>query len=246
MVIMTNRSLKGSGHLSVIFLAFFLCMLAIIGCVVGEVDYDLPPYQDPAGDVLEFNETWSNLGKVETQPQIDIKWLESSNDTLGNVVLRLEFKNNQVIEISNETKYVFRIFTKEDNSTGYNVTYLNGSATISNFNNTIEEDMTANISIINYKGEVLDVKVSKNRYLSNITYFNIDAHTWKEHGNHTYIDYVSEIPGHPGETGTVVDQDNGDSKEDKGLLGFLCSIPWILLIVIIIIIIVIIIIIARR
>ena len=62
MIIMTIRSMKGSGHLSLIFPASLLCMLAIIGCVVGEVDYDLVPYQDPAGDVLEFNETWSNLG----------------------------------------------------------------------------------------------------------------------------------------------------------------------------------------
>lgn len=195
---------------------------------------------------MEFNETWSNLGEVDSLPQIDIKWLRSSNDTSGNVVLRLEFRKHQIIEQSNETKYVFRIFTKEDNSTGYNITYINGSANITDFNYTLEEDMTSNISIINDQGEILTVKVSKSRYLSNITHFNIDAFTWKEQGNSTYIDYVSEIPGHPGQTGTVVDQDGNDSKDDSGILGFLCSIPIILFLIIIVVIIVIIVIILRR
>jgi hypothetical protein len=243
---MSPHSMKNPGYLSLILLASFLCMLAIIGCVVGEVNYDLPPYQDPAGDVLEFNETWSQVGQVDNQSQIDIKWLRSSNDSLNNVVLRMEFKSKQVIEISNETRYVYRIFTKADNSTGYNITHINGSTTISNLNNTLEEDMTANTSIIDEQGEILVVKVSKSRYLNNITYFNIDAYTWKEQGNYTYIDYVSEIPGHPGATGTVVEDGNGEDEEDKGFLGFLCALPLILWILVIIIIVVIIAILLKR
>ncbi len=245
---MSPHSMKNPGYLSLILLVIFLSMLAIIGCVVGEVNYDLPPYQDPAGDVIEFDETWSVIDdEVENQPQIDIKRLNSSIDILGNVVLRLKFKGNQIIEISNETKYVYRIFTKADNSTGYNITYINGSATISNFNNTFEEDMTANTSIVKVQqDEVLEVNVSKNKYLNNITYFNIDAYTWKEHGNHTFIDYVCEIPGHPGETGTVIDDGNGEDEEDEGFFGFLCALPLILWIVVIIIIVIIIAILLKR
>ncbi|MHA2281210.1 MAG: hypothetical protein ACXAC5_10190 [Promethearchaeota archaeon] len=200
----------------------FIIFSSVIG--LAEVDYEFD-YQDPAGDVLEFNETWSNVGTVDSHPQIDMKWLRSSNDTSDNVTIRMEFRNNQVIEISNETKYVIRIFTSSDNSTGYNITFINGSSTILSFDNSTMEDMASNTSIIDDKGEVLVIKVSKSKYLNNISYFNLDAFTWKETQNRTYIDYISEIPGHPGETGTVVDQENGDSKEEKGILDNLCSMP---------------------
>lgn len=242
---MIAKSVKSIGFVSLSILITILILLALARSVISEVDFDLS-YSDPAGDVIEFNETWNMNERIETQPQIDIKWLRSSNDTLGNVVLRLEFINQHVIEISNETRYVYRIFTKADNSTGYNITYINGSTTISNFNNTIEEDITANTSIIYLQGEILIVKVSKSRYLNNITYYNIDAYTWKEQGNYTYIDYVSEIPGHPGQTGDVIDDGNGEDEEDEGFFGFLCALPLILWIVVIIIIVVIIVILLKR
>jgi hypothetical protein len=192
----------------------------------AEPIYELA-YQDPAGDVLVFNATWHNTGTIDTEPRIDMKWLKTSNDSYGNVVLRLEVKNNQVLEKTNYTMYVFRIFTKEDNSTGYNVTYKNGTTIITNFNNTIEDDLTAETSIINDNGEVLQVNISKTEYLNGISYFNIDAFTWKEHGDFKYIDYISEVPGHPGETGTVID-DTPTSNPDQGFFG----IPWWLLVII--------------
>jgi hypothetical protein len=226
-----------------IFCLILLILLQFIifsSCLVSaEVEYEFD-YQDPAGDVLEFNETWSNVGTVDSQSQIDMKWLRSSNDTSDNVTIRMEFRNNQVIEISNDTKYVIRIFTSQDNSTGYNITFINGSTTILSFDNTTLEDMSSNTSIINDKGEVLVVKVSKDKYLNNISYYNIDAFTWKETQNRTYIDYISEIPGHPADTGTVVDQENEDSKEEQGIFDNLCSIPWIIILVILIIIIIVI------
>ncbi len=236
---MSSRSKK---KLMIAGLGFFYLLplfLVIPNMVLAEVDYEID-YQDPAGDVLEFNESWSQVGVVETQPQIDLKWLRSSNDTQGNVVLRMEFKNNQIIEKSNETRYVFRIFTSQDNSIGYNVTYQNETAIITNFNNTLEENITISTSIIDDNGDVLLVEISKIKYLDNITYFNIDAFTWKEQGNMTYIDYVSEIPGHPGETGDVVDQRNGESEDEKGLFDDLCGIPLVLIIVVIIILVIII------
>lgn len=207
--------------------------------VFAEVAYEYD-YQDPAGDVLEFNETWTNKGTVDSQPQMDMKWLRSSNDSSDNVTIRMEFRNNQVIEISNNTKYVIRIFTSQDNSTGYNITFINGSSTILSFDNVTLEDMTSNTSIIDDKGEILVVKVSKSKYLNNISYYNIDAFTWKEHRDKTYIDYISEIPGHPADTGTVVDQENDDSKKEQGIFDNLCSIPWIIILVILIIIIIVI------
>jgi hypothetical protein len=215
--------------------------MAAIPHVTADVGYELT-YQDPAGDVLKFNETWTNQGSVDSESQIDLKWLKSSNDTLGNVSIRMEFKNNQVIEESNETKYVIRIFTSQDNSTGYNITYKKGSSMISSFDNITQEDMTSNTSKIQDKGEVLVVKVSKSRYLHNISHFNIDAYTWKEHDDLTYIDYVSEIPGHPEDTGSVVDQEDKDPKEEKGFLEGICPLPTIIILAILIVIIIVIVI----
>jgi len=213
----------------------YLLIAIVMLCVIlismyksfADVNYELD-YQDPAGDVLEYNQTWHLKGTVDIYPYIDLKWLKSNSDADGNVVLRLEVKNNQIIEKSNLTSYVFRIFTTANNSTGYNVTYKNGTTTITDFDNTIEDDLTAETSIINDNGEVLLVNISKTYYLSNAVHFNIDAFTWKETGNHTYIDYISAVPGHPGATSDVV-----DGVPDTGL-----PIPWWLLLIIVLVIIV--------
>jgi hypothetical protein len=242
----SKMGVTSKGYVIPTTLIFLVILLHTVNdCAYAEANYEID-FQDPAGDVLEFNETWHEKETVDSQPQIDIKWLRSANDTLGNVVLRMEFRNHQTIEIANETIYAFRIFTSSDNSTGYNITYQNGSAVISNFNHTLEENITSNISIVYDKGEVLLVHISKNRYLSNITHFNIDAYTWKEQQNSTYIDYVSEIPGHPGATGTVLEEDGGDSEDDSDILGLLCTIQFILIAVVILVIIIIIVIIAKR
>jgi hypothetical protein len=224
-----------------LFITLFIMIQLILiptFSVSAQVDYDLT-YQDPAGDVLRFNETWTEKGTVDSQSKIDIKWLRSEYET-ANVSLRMEFKNNQVIEESNGTKYVFRVFTSHDNSTGYNITYRNGTSFISDFNETFQEDMTVNTTIVNDNGEVIIIKVSKGRYLANITHYNIDGFTWKESGNETFIDYVSEIPGHPADTGTVVDQEEDDPKEEDGILDMICGIPYLLTLVILIIIVIII------
>ncbi len=234
---MTNSKSQAARFSLALFLIIHLILISTFS-VSAQVDYDLT-YQDPAGDVLRFNETWTDKGTVDSQSKIDIKWLRSEDET-ANVSLRMEFKNNQVIEQSNETKYVFRIFTSQDNSTGYNITYRNGTSIISDFNEAFQEDMTSNTTIIDDNGEVLIVKVSKEMYLANITHYNIDGFTWKESGNETFIDYVSEIPGHPADTGTVVDQDDEDPKEEEGILDMICGIPYIFTLVILIVIIIVI------
>lgn len=243
---MAIYSLKADHVKYILIIACLFCITLILGFTsAADVEYELT-YQDPAGDVLDYNETWHlQEDDDDPYPQIDLKWLKSYNDTYGNVILRLEVRNNQIIEKSNNTRYVFRIFTKEDNSTGYNVTYMNETTTITSFNNSIEEDLTAETSIINENGEILLVKISKNDYLNDTPYFNIDAFTWKEEGNHTFIDYISEIPGHPGETADIVD--NGDSDtDDEGILGMLCSQLFIVLIILAIIVIIIIIVLLKR
>ena len=64
------------GPMAVGFLVFPLLLLTISSCVIADVNFEFD-YQDPAGDVLEFNETWYEAGTVDTQPQIDIKWLHA-------------------------------------------------------------------------------------------------------------------------------------------------------------------------
>jgi hypothetical protein len=105
------------------------------------------------------------------------------------------------------------------------VTYKNGTTTITDFAGNVEDNLTSETSIIDDNGEVLLVKVSKEDYLANATHFNIDAYTWKESGGHTYIDYLSEIPGHPGETGNVIENEVGSNN--------IVGMPWYLFLIII-------------
>ncbi len=244
---METYSLKADRLKYFLITITLFCIVLISGFnSMAAVNYELA-YPDPAEDVLHFNETWHLVEDDDPYLQIDLKWLESYNDTHGNVVLRLKARNNQIIEKSDNTSYVFRIFTKEDNSTGYNITYINETTTITDFNNTVEDDLTSETSIINEQGEVLLVNISKNDYLNNISYFNIDAFSWKEEGNHTFIDYISEVPGHPGETGDIVDNAGGNGNtDDEGLLGMLCSPLIIILIILAVIILIIIIVLLKR
>ena len=108
---MTGYSSKVN-HIKYFLITISLFCIYLISALTsgGDVDYVLK-YQDPAGDVLHFNETW-HLVEDDDEPylQIDLKWLESDNDTHGNVVLTLKARNQQIIEKSNTTRYVFRIF----------------------------------------------------------------------------------------------------------------------------------------
>ena len=82
-------------------------------------------YQDPAGDVLMFNAT-ENGTPVEGGTEVDsldIKWINSKEDGSGNVILTMDLKGKNRFTNEDETKYVFRILTSPDNSTGYNITY---------------------------------------------------------------------------------------------------------------------------
>lgn len=134
---------------------------------------------------------------------------------------------------------LFKICLDFEDPSGFNITYRNGTSYISDFNETFLEDMSSNTSIVDDNGEVLIVKVSKNRYLMNISYYNIDAFTWKESGNETFIDYVSEVPGHPEYTGDVVEEEEA-IKENESLIDTLCGLPYLLILVILIVVIIII------
>ncbi len=187
-------------------------------------------HQDPAGDVLKFNATLN--GTTIDDPSfeaLDIKWIYSNKDMLGNILLEMDLKAKNKFINEDETKYVFRILTTSDNSTGYNITYKNETAVLMPFSplgNGTPIDIFGNVSFTRDRGdELMRITISISQYLGNITYYGLDAYSLKIIDNATYLDYISELPGHPEyvnpevEEGENIDTGNtGDNKEtdEKG------------------------------
>ena len=94
------------------------------------VDFNLEPYQDPAGDVMKYNATINGeaVADILEYDSLDFKWIYCEEDGLGNVVLTKDLKAKNKFLNEDQTKYVFRILTLPDNSTGYNITYKNQTA----------------------------------------------------------------------------------------------------------------------
>ena len=175
-------------------------------------------YQDPAGDILFFNET--NNGTTTEMMGLDIKWIESSVDGEGNVVISIDLKARERFIIDNSTKYVLRIFTTPDNSTGFNITYRNETVELVTFNTTGEGekiDLSENLTFNNQRDdEILEVEVQISRFLENVSYFNIDAYSMMITDNATYLDYTGQMPGHPEYVDPVVEESEGlDPGDDK-------------------------------
>jgi hypothetical protein len=159
-------------------------------------------HQDPAGDVLIFNATLNGTPIADPELEgLDFKWVYSEKDTIGNVILKMDLKSKNKFINEDETKYVFRILTTQDNSTGYNITYQNRTTILNSFTssgNGTSVDISENVSFMRDKGdELMAVTVSISKYLTNISYFNLDAYSMKTTRNATYLDYISELPGHP-------------------------------------------------
>lgn len=185
----------------------------------GEVqDLFTLEYQDPAGDILFFNET--NNGTTTEMMGLDIKWIRSSVDGEGNVVISIDLKARERFIIDNSTKYVLRVFTAPDNSTGFNITYRNETVELVTFNTTGEGekiDLSANMTFNNERDdEILEIEVQISRFLENVSYFNIDAYSMMITDNATYLDYTGQMPGHPEYVDPVVEESEGlDPGDDK-------------------------------
>ena len=100
-----------------------------------------------------------------------------------------------------DTKYVFRILTAEDNSTGYNITYNNRTAIMNSFSpagNGTKVNIIANVTFVQDKGDdMMEITISISKYIGNISYYGFDAYSMMVTHNATYLDYISELPGHP-------------------------------------------------
>ena len=211
------------------------CILLVLAnfCVaqnISEVNYTFD-HQDPAGDVLKYNDTLS--GDTVSEPEcdpLDIKWINSEADDQGNLVLTMDLKSKNKFIENEETKYVFRIITNPENTTGYNITYKNHVATLVPFTsqgNGTAVDISASVVFVRDKGdEIMVITIPIAEYFENITSFWLDAYSMMITNNATYLDYISELPGHPEYVSPVVEdneglentQDDSDDRNDNGMI----------------------------
>lgn len=239
---------------SILVLISFIIVIFNLSCAqVPDAQKFIFDHQDAAGDVLKYNAT-INGEPVVDEPEmdsLDFKWVHSETDTLGNVVLTMDLKAKNKFLNEDETKYVFRLLTSPDNTTGYNITYQNHSAILTPFTNKgngTTVNIFHNVTFDRDKGdEMMVITVSIERYLSNITHFNVDAYSMKIMNNATYLDYISELPGHPEyvnpevESGEDLNGGSGDSETSDGdsstpiLVGLGIVIIVVILLVVIII-----------
>jgi hypothetical protein len=204
-------------------------------------------HQDPAGDVLKFNATINGTPTDDTLYEaLDIKWIYSNKDGLGNILLEMDLKAKNKFINEDETKYVFRILTTSDNSTGYNITYKNETAILMPFTpagNGTPVNIMGNVSFKRDRGdEIMQITISISKYLSDISYFGVDAYSLKIIENATYLDYISELPGHPEYVNPEVEEgeniDSGEGGDDgKTEESGAPMILWIAILIIIIVVI---------
>jgi len=207
-----------------VLISFFTVIFNFSCAQVPDAQKFFFDHQDAAGDVLKYNATINGepVADLPEMDSLDFKWVHSEANTLGNVVLTMDLKAKNKFLNEDETKYVFRLLTSPDNSTGYNITYQNHSATLIPYTskgNGTTVNIFQNITFDHEKGdEMMVITVSIERYLSNITHFNVEAYSMKITNNATYLDYISELPGHPEyvnpevESGEDLDGGSGDSE----------------------------------
>ena len=207
----------------VINISIFILCLSSIPAQIPSDDIFIFDYQDPAGDVLIFNSTEN--GTLIADPLtdgLDIKWVFSSVDNNDYLEIKMDLKAKEKFINEVGTKYVFRLFTAQDNSTGYNITYKNQVAILTPFSdqgNGTEKDISTAVSFTSEKGdEIMVISISVATYFQNVTCFSIDAYSMRVTNNATYLDYISELPGHPEYINPEVEaQENldGGGSDDK-------------------------------
>lgn len=242
-------------------LEIMLCLILIFSMLItsfnnisAQSDKFIYDHSDPASDVVIFNETENGTTAVGGGliDALDIKWLHSEEDGQGNVVITADLKAKNKFLNRDDTKYVFRILTSPDNSTGYNITYNNGSAIMNYFSdsgNGTKINIIVNVTFDQDKGdEMMVITISIAKYLSNFSYYNMDAYSMMVTHNATYLDYISELPGHPEYVNPDVKETedlggDGDGEDDGGsddsatiVFGIIFVVAIIIVLVIVLII----------
>jgi hypothetical protein len=220
----------------------FIISILVLGLYTGLAqvpsnDIFIMDYQDPAGDVMIYNSTENGTLITDTLTEgLDIKWVFSRVNNDGNLELNLDLKAKEKFINDAQTKYVFRLFTAPDNSTGYNITYQNQITILTPFSdqgNGTEKDISSDVSFTRDKGdEIMVISILVTTYFQNVTHFGLDAYSMKVTDNATYLDYISELPGHPEYVNPQVEEQenlDGGDPDDKSNEDSNSQTLWIIL-----------------
>jgi len=227
-------------RLSIVIITFVFLFSSLAQGLTWEFDYN----GEPAGDVSRFDEN-GNITLVEGFPYLDLKRFETKNGTGDNLTFILGTKQKQIMSAI-DVEYVFRVFTEPDNKTGYNITFRNGTFELVKIVNDEEissEDITPLGGVIKQKNEeLLRLNLPKSKYLQdgNLDYLAVDAFSWMEKGNYTYIDYIHNVPGNPGTIAPDITDDvpdSGDSDDvDSDSSGLILAVIIIIIVIIVVLI----------
>jgi len=166
--------------------------------VASAVSFDRS-YTDPASDVVEL---WaSNMtpvltdGNVTMSPFPDsVNFLRlASADAGTDITLTIQVKG-MIADLDN-TSYQIRIYTRQDNSSHFQATYVNGTTMLtSNATGFIPIDISTRGTVT--QGTLL-VSVAKS-WLGTITAWDLDATATETGTIYSYRDSGWQIPGSPG------------------------------------------------
>src|SRR2546425_3544563 len=189
-------------RLTGLLFASLLALGSSIG-VASAVSFDRS-YADPASDVVEL---WaSNMTPVLTDGNLTMSPFPdsvnvlrlSSADAAADIALTIQVKGS-ITNLDN-TSYEIRIYTRQDNSSHFRATYVNGRAMLtSNATGFVPIDISPRATAAQ---GTLTVNVAKS-WLGTITAWDLDATATETGTIYSYRDSGWQIPGSPGSEPTL-------------------------------------------
>ena len=191
------RCLRVKGRLVGLLLVSLLAIESGIG-VASAVSFDRS-YADPASDVVEL---WaSNLTPVLTDGNLTMSPFPDSVNVLrlasadagADIALTIQVKGS-IANLDN-TSYQIRIYTRQDNSTHFRATYVNGKMMLtSNASGFVPIDISPRVAVTQ---GTLTVNLAKS-WLGTISAWDLDATATETGTIYSYRDSGWQIPGNPG------------------------------------------------
>jgi len=189
-------------RLTGLLFASLLALGSSIG-VASAVSFDRS-YADPASDVVEL---WaSNMTPVLTDGNLTMSPFPdsvnvlrlSSADAAADIALTIQVKGS-ITNLDN-TSYEIRIYTRQDNSSHFRATYVNGRAMLtSNATGFVPIDISPRATAAQ---GTLTVNVAKS-WLGTITAWDLDATATETGTIYSYRDSGWQIAGNPGSEPTL-------------------------------------------
>ena len=171
--------------------------------VASAVSFDRS-YADPASDVVEL---WaSNLTPVLTDGNLTMSPFPDSVNVLrlasadagADIALTIQVKGS-IANLDN-TSYQIRIYTRQDNSTHFRATYVNGKMMLtSNASGFVPIDISPRVAVTQ---GTLTVNLAKS-WFGTISAWDLDATATETGTIYSYRDSGWQIPGNPGSEPTL-------------------------------------------